>query len=385
MSASPQVPVGTHLLSVADLQRLLDILTLNGRTVIGPTWNDGSIIYDQVRHVDDLPRGWGDEQAPGKYRTFRRNDQQLFGFAVGPHSWRRYLHPPVQGLVQGQKSGKSIQWQEVREPATAFAFLGVRACEIAAIERQADVFAKAITGSNRYAERRAQSLIIAVNCAEPAATCFCDAMHTGPEVHGGADLVLTECINGDQHFFLVRAESSSGQELLQTLTLSTPTPENQKTGANVLTTTKGKLRRQFPGGGEPSLAPFLEANIRHSEWDKVAERCLSCGNCTNVCPTCFCTTTKEVIDLSGASVERQMHWDNCFTNGFSHVHGGPVRDSTAARYRQWVTHKLGTWWEQFGSSGCVGCGRCATWCPVGIDFIDEITKMQQTDPRGESI
>ncbi|HVY60425.1 MAG TPA: 4Fe-4S dicluster domain-containing protein, partial [Planctomycetota bacterium] len=125
-------------------------------------------------------------------------------------------------------------------------------------------------------------------------------------------------------------------------------------------------------------------NPEHPRWDAVAARCLGCGGCTLSCPTCFCTTTEDSSDLAGATAERTRRWDSCFTPGFSYVHGGPVRASLRARYRQWLTHKLSSWHEQFGSSGCTGCGRCITWCPAGIDMREEaaaVARGAAPDPR----
>jgi ferredoxin len=124
---------------------------------------------------------------------------------------------------------------------------------------------------------------------------------------------------------------------------------------------------------------LLYRNLEHPRWDEVATRCLSCANCTMVCPTCFCTTVEDVTDLSGEHAERWQRWDSCFTQAFSYVHGGSVRPSTKAKYRQWMTHKLATWLDQFGSSGCVGCGRCITWCPVGIDITEEVRAIRESD------
>jgi len=99
-----------------------------------------------------------------------------------------------------------------------------------------------------------------------------------------------------------------------------------------------------------------------------------------VCPTCFCTTSEDVTDLTGEHAERWQHWSSCFEPDFSHVHGGNIRTSGESRYRQWMSHKLGTWFDQFGSSGCVGCGRCIDWCPVGIDITEEAARLVQLMP-----
>ncbi len=100
-----------------------------------------------------------------------------------------------------------------------------------------------------------------------------------------------------------------------------------------------------------------------------------------MCPTCFCTDTEDVTDLTGDHAERWRRWDSCFSLDFSFVHGGTIRSSTRSRYRQWLTHKLGTWWAQFGESGCVGCGRCIAWCPVGIDLTEEVAALETAAPE----
>jgi len=119
------------------------------------------------------------------------------------------------------------------------------------------------------------------------------------------------------------------------------------------------------------LHELLTENFNHPRWEDVAKRCLTCGNCTMVCPTCFCTTIEDTSDLTGAHAERWRKWDSCFTQALSYIHGGSVRQSVKSRYRQWMTHKLASWTDQFGGTGCVGCGRCITWCPAGIDITEE--------------
>jgi ferredoxin len=124
---------------------------------------------------------------------------------------------------------------------------------------------------------------------------------------------------------------------------------------------------------------LLARNLEHPHWDDVADRCLTCGNCTMVCPTCFCTAVEDETDLAGAEVERSRVWDTCFSVDYSYIHGGSIRPSGRSRYRQWMTHKLGTWHDQFGSSGCVGCGRCITWCPVAIDITEEVAAIRASE------
>jgi ferredoxin len=126
------------------------------------------------------------------------------------------------------------------------------------------------------------------------------------------------------------------------------------------------------------IRDLLLSNLEHPRWSEVASRCLSCTNCTMVCPTCFCSSVKEVADLQGDHVQRRRQWDSCFNADFSYMNGGLVRNQISSRYRQWLTHKLASWIDQFDTSGCVGCGRCITWCPVGIDLTEEVAAIRGT-------
>ncbi|MCA8921947.1 MAG: 4Fe-4S dicluster domain-containing protein, partial [Planctomycetes bacterium] len=150
----------------------------------------------------------------------------------------------------------------------------------------------------------------------------------------------------------------------------------QAAGQRVVAAAAAAIERQLPQDGLPAA---LAAALEHPRWDDVAARCLTCGNCTLVCPTCFCTDVEDTSDLSGQVAERWRRWDTCFSLDFSALHGGSVRASGRSRYRQWLTHKLSTWHDQFGTSGCVGCGRCIAWCPVGIDITVEAAELRK-DP-----
>ena len=193
-------------------------------------------------------------------------------------------------------------------------------------------------------------------------------MGTGPVAERGFDLALTELIEDDRHSFVVEVGSERGAEVLSDMPCQTAQDSDRAGAAAVHARTASQMGRELD---VTDIKGLLYRNYEHPRWDEVAERCLTCGNCTMVCPTCFCTTVDDVTDLAGEHVERQQRWDSCFTVDYSHIHGGAVRASARSRYRQWMTHKLATWWDQFGTSGCVGCGRCITWCPVGIDITAE--------------
>jgi sulfhydrogenase subunit beta (sulfur reductase) len=339
---------------------------------------DGAIVYDTIAHLDNLPVGWTDRQDAGQYRLEQRADAALFGYAVGPHSWKRFLHPPVERLWQARREGDGFAIIEDEAAAEPLAFIGVRACELRAIAIQDRVFLLGQYLDKPYKIRRHHAFIVAVNCGQAGGTCFCASMDAGPKVDAGFDLSLTELVGKDRHLFVMEVGTAAGADIVKGLPSRPATEEEIDAAEQVVARTKAQMGRRLDTSG---LKELLQANPDHPRWDEVAERCLTCGNCTNVCPTCFCTTVDDTTDLSGVTAERVRRWDSCFTLDFSYIHGGNVRSSARSRYRQWMTHKLAHWIDQFGSSGCVGCGRCISWCPVGIDITEEAAAIRATADR----
>ena len=358
------------------LQQLIDLLRGRGYCVVGPTVRDQAIVYDEINGLGDLPAGWTDRQDPGTYRLVRRDDEALFGYVVGPHSWKKYLHPARLRLWRAERRGGEVRILDDAEPAPKMAFLGVRSCEIHAILIQDKVFLGADFRDEDYARRRENAMIIAVNCGEAGGTCFCTSMGTGPEVASGHDLALTELLGEGGHRFLVEAGSEAGERLLEGVRHDKPVEADLAMARAAVEKAKAQMGRSLDTTG---IKELLQGNQDHPRWDEVAARCLTCGNCTMVCPTCFCTTVEDTSDLDGSHAERWRRWDSCFTLDFSYIHGGSIRHSSKSRYRQWMTHKLAHWIDQFGTSGCVGCGRCITWCPVGIDITEEAAAIRSGD------
>jgi ferredoxin len=358
------------------LDRLVCALSERGFRVLGPTIRDGAIVYDELESAADLPIGWTDRQEAGTYRLERREDDARFGYAVGPHSWKRFLFPPRVRLWRATRNGGGPQAVE-QEPLdeTPLAFVGVRSCELHAIGIQDHVFVGGKYADSDYAARRDCAFLVAVNCFEPGGTCFCTSMGTGPRAQAGYDLALTELLDGE-HRFLVEAGTERGAEILAELS---GRPAEQADVDAATASVESAAQRMGRTMDTHDIRDLLARNLEHPRWDDVASRCLTCGNCTLVCPTCFCSAVEDETDLSGEQSERWRVWDTCFSVDYSYIHGGSIRPSPRARYRQWMTHKLGTWFDQFGSSGCVGCGRCITWCPVGIDITEEVAAIRATE------
>ncbi len=378
-----------HLLHVDDvvviereqLQQLLVTLQKKGYTVIGPTVRDQAIVYDTVTSLTDLPIGYTDEQDGGTYRLKRRADEALFGYAVGPHSWKHFLFPPRIRLWQAHREQNGFQIEQEQQEVQPLAFLGVRSCELHAIAIQDRVFLHSNYRDPLYQARRGNLFLIAVNCGQAGGTCFCVSMQTGPKVTADFDLALTEILTPERHSFVMQIGTEAGATMLQDIPFTMASSEDRQQAEEIVAHTAQHMGRQMETS---EIKETLYRNLEHPRWQEVASRCLTCGNCTMVCPTCFCTAVEDVTDLAGTTAERWRRWDSCFTMDFSHLAGGSVRSSTSSRYRQWMTHKLASWIDQFGTSGCVGCGRCITWCPVGIDITEEMRVIRASEAANSS-
>ncbi|MFH2103253.1 MAG: 4Fe-4S dicluster domain-containing protein [Chloroflexota bacterium] len=358
----------TIALPKAEFDGLLAELRQNGYQTIGPRVKDESIIYEEVETLADFPRGYRSEQEPGRFHLVKTRTERYFDAIPGAQSWKRFLFPPHVTLLTAQKNER---WhlEHHNEAAPRYALIGVRPCELAAIEIQDKVFLRSDFYDPIYRARRERVFILAVNCLYPAGTCFCTSLDTGPKATRQFDLLLTECDDA----FLIEIGSELGKSMLAGRSFEPASAFILNTASQNIKLASEQIERRLETSDLPML---MTANLDAHRWDEVAKRCLSCANCTQVCPTCFCWDATDHTYLTGKTTRRERVWDSCFNPNYSYQAGGNTRPNIRSRYRQWLTHKFGTWQEQFGTIGCTGCGRCLTWCPAGIDHLEEIAALR---------
>ena len=310
-----------RVVSTSVFDSLIPLLRQRGHVVVGPTLHENTIAYDHLESASDLPIGWTDDQEAGRYSIRKRNDDAYFAYTVGPRTLKRYLFPSRQTLLTIEHAETGLSFRPEPLPETSYAFIGVRACEIAGMEIQDRVFGGPPFADPGYVTRRRNSFTVAVNCSVAGATCFCASMDTGPQCDDGYDLVVTEFLGKDRHEFLVQAGSSEGEEVLAELEGRPATRDDMFAMRAIIDDTVAHMGRSMDKDAAHEL---LAENLEHPMWDDIAERCLSCTNCTLVCPTCFCSTVEDATDLEGAAT-RERRWDACFNREFTYLHGNPVR------------------------------------------------------------
>jgi ferredoxin len=354
------------------LESLCDALRARGYALVGPAVRDGAIVYGPLESAANLPAGWRVDASPGRYTMRREQAPRQFAWANGPQGLKPLLFAPRESLWRAARDAAGrLSFEALQPPARPTAVIGVRGCDLAALALQDAHFLLGHAPDAHYAARRERLFLVAVDCSHPADTCFCASTGDGPAAEHGHDIALAELDDG----FVARAGSPRGAEVLDALGLApVAAPKLQEAAAQRQRAVDMQMRR-LPGR---NLRDALFERLDHPQWDDVAHRCLSCGNCTAVCPTCFCFREGDDAALEGGESTHRREWDSCFTAPHGYIHGLQVRPDVRTRYRQWLTHKLAGWHDQYGRSGCTGCGRCIAWCPVGIDLTAEVAALMET-------
>ncbi|MCD6046446.1 MAG: 4Fe-4S ferredoxin, iron-sulfur binding domain protein [Gammaproteobacteria bacterium] len=354
-----------YFLPHTSITDLLIKLHAQGYRCIGPQVQDSCIMYDTITEAKQLPWGTADQQSAGFYQLTESNSQRAFNWANSPSSIKPFLFKQQDTVwrVQRNTEGK-ISFQPVVE-YESLALFGIRPCDLAAMIIQDKVFLESGAVDPRYEARRKALFLIVVNCNAPSANCFCISAGQDVEAKAHFDLAMTEIDSG----FVVTGGSEKAAKLIQELKLESASETHKSQAHNQLTQARNLQSKKLP---EKKLAQ-QEDLLNHPHWQEVAQRCFGCGTCTQVCPTCFCH--KQSVQTTSDGYEQVREWDSCFSEKHSYVNGAPLRKDVKSRYQQWLCHKMLYWEQQFSCEGCVGCGRCITWCPAQIDVTEELSKL----------
>jgi len=361
------------ILQRSDFDRLLEALRVRGYLTVGPRIVDGAIVLDEVHSITDFPIGRSAQIGAGMYRLTQRADKAVFGYVVGPTSAKKWLFPPKRTLWRAKIEEGKAAFQTSPQVPQKTALIGLRACDLQAIAVQDKVFLQGSHPDPYYKSMRQRLLLVVVDCAEPAPTCFCTSVGGNPAANRGYDVRITELLDEAGHRFILQPGSELGLEIVGALPTLAATSQELAHRESINQDAETAITKHLDTTG---IKELLYDNAQHPRWTEVASRCLACGNCTMACPTCFCSSVDTKTDLGSSEIRQERSWDSCFNEDFSYIHGGVVRLSTMSRYRQWMTHKLASWTDQFGVMGCVGCGRCIAWCPVGIDITEEVAAIR---------
>lgn len=372
----------SYRLSGEGLGALIRQLRDRNYQVYGPRADDFALHWRPIESIEDLPRGWTQELAPGRARLVPGEPTALFHHWTCAEGLKAILHLPVVRILTAERDNGAFRILDNPAPAEKCAFLGVRPCDLAALA----VLDRVLLG-DRYADdiyraRRQNAFLVALHCQESAPTCFCASMGSGPRARSGFDIALAEFVESGAPEFFAEAGTDAGLELLELCGATPAPPEWTRAVEEGCTRAAAAQTRRVDAHAAPQL---IDAMFDSPHWDAVARRCLACGNCTSVCPTCFCVNYEDRTSIDGRRAERWRLWDSCFTQSFTYIHGGSVRSSVKSRYRQWLSHKLARWQAQFGTPGCVGCGRCIAWCPAGIDITEEFRQLQLSAAAAASL
>lgn len=345
-----------------DLNELIALLSSKyGLDVIGLRYNGGSFSYGKLSSINDAPLYVEDLQGRASYRLIRANAAGSFRHTY--LSPKYFLNPPLQEVAHvGADFGASAP----KERPKPFAIFGIKPCDLHAIRvidgilLNKDLYYTMIRGSLRA--------VVVEECTRPSGNCFCGSLGTGPQARNGYDLAYAWLEDG----VVVKAGSALGEELIEELGLEgADAGDVEKYEEYII-----RAQQQTKALPElPKLVNALEKSMGNIElWSKLSRRCVGCSNCNMVCPTCFCTEFFDEIGPNG-SATRFRKWYGCLSYSYGLVARGHFRPELYMRYRHFVLHKFLFYWKQVGLIGCTGCGRCITWCPLGVDIRETLREV----------
>ena len=316
-----------HTITRAQIDLLVGQLLSLGKSVAGPTEANGRYYYQKI-------------DAPSK---------MLLDSAIMPsNSFKEFIFPRSETICSYRHEGKELVVIDAEKVIQEQIIFGVRPCDSASLPILDKLFAWDFQDCF-YQQRREHSTVVSLACKEADKHCFCSSVGLAPDTPSGADAMLVQ-IGADS--FEVRIFTEKGTELFRGYT-----EESDKTGK-----TAEPPKVKFDA---KRVENYLRAHFSEQPYEQTSLRCVGCGSCTYICPTCHCF---DIVDEGGAHKGRRVkNWDSCQFAMFSlHASGHNPRSMQSARQRNRIQHKFNIYPEKFGLILCTGCGNCTRICPASL-------------------
>ncbi|MEM4513481.1 MAG: 4Fe-4S dicluster domain-containing protein [Ignisphaera sp.] len=340
--------------SYGDLKRLIVLIKefVGIADIVGYKVFGGSVIWGSISDVNDLPLNVSDIQGPGFFRITKGT---RFRHSVA--SPKVFLNPSEQLLLM---VFRNYDVESVVGEIPRVVLFGIKPCDVKSIE----VLDSILGNHPLYAKaRKAIAGIVVEECLEPGETCFCGATDSGPNAGKGFDISYAKV---NENSVIFRYGSNLGKRIIDELGLKEAERDIVEEYVRLVENAKTKTVSKIPKVVDVQKALY-NCIEDISIWAMLSKNCVGCGNCNYVCPTCFCLEFEdEIVDERYA--KRVAKWIGCLTYTYGQVAGGHFRPQLYMRYRHFVLHKFLFYPKQIGLLGCVGCGRCITWCPLGVDL-----------------
>lgn len=287
---------------------------------------------------------------------------------------KEFFFAPSDDLFRFQMKSKSILLREPSNHHDQRIVLGIRPCDMAALNTLDRVFLE--DGKDLlYSALRDNTLLIGQSCRTPGKYCFCSSVGINPDDSQNMDLMLTDI---EKNVFLVRVVSEKGEKFFSHFSTFFQGPDTTTRHTPVQTKEMADYLKQGALFNVQNINEWLNENFEHPIWSEIAAKCIGCGVCTFFCPTCHCfdINDEDVVyrDSSYQGVRRRI-WDSCSFDHFTKMPMHQPRPTQDRRLRQRIMHKFKYFIDRFQQGACVGCGRCRSLCPVGIDIIEVLERI----------
>ena len=336
--------IENKILKQTSLEKLVVKLKEEGKQVLAPVKKNDLVEFAEISTLQEMTEDYIVTVQSAKAVAFPKVET-LFDFQT-----------TKENVIISEKDIKAV-------PETIL--LGTRPCDAAAFEALNAIFTWDHLNDNFFVERLKKTTIIGISCIKSDGRCFCTSVNGNPGATKGSDILLTKIENGN---YLAEIITEKGQAIVAKYSdLFETAAEVDKTKYVADVPVKFDLKiilEKVPNAFENGL------------WVKQSLRCISCGACAYVCPTCACFDIQDINN--GHEGHRKRSWDSCGFGLFTiHTSGHNPREVQSQRWRQRVMHKFAYMPERQQVVGCVGCGRCSRSCPADMNLKEHLINLAE--------